>query len=260
MYSENFIKILEYITSRIDLGMIIKSFTSVGDIHTLKICDLKHAQAGYTISIDDISYEITSVDFANKLMVIEGTPAPTALYFELYPVYFYHGTARETATEMTGPDHANKFTPLIFLNEIFEEDADFDELSSIDREITPYLYALGQRPETKFSKDLQKLYVNPMRRLMEEWIKTAKRETNLIDMMEYKTKLVNYAKFGIYVNNTGVNANLFPIPLSGCSNNGTLKLYAKEECCEDACDTEDGLLSEDDEDLITQINDTLILN
>lgn len=262
MYSRSFISILDEIVSLINLDMEIKSITSAGDLHTLKICDLKHAQKGYSVVIGGVSYKITDIDFPNKEMVVEGSPDPTDTYFELYPVYFFYGTPRETSTEISkniqATSHSNSVTPMIFLNETFEEDANYEEESSIDREIAPFIYALGQRPEDKFSKDLQEDYVKPMRRLMEEFIKAAQKKTELIDMREYKTKLVNYSKFGVYVSNSGVNQNLFAMPLSGCSNNGTIKLYAKEECCEDECETDDQFLSEDDEDLISQNNDILI--
>lgn len=258
MYSENFITSLREIVSIMDMSMKIISVTTVDGIHTLRVCDVKHAQAKYKVTIDDVEYTIEEVKSKDKTISISGGPAPTITYFELYKPFFFHGTPRETATEISGADHANEITPMIFLNEVFEEEGDFDEASAIGRKIAPYIYALGQRPDDKYSKDLQELYVEPMRRLMENLIATMRKQTQLFEMMEYSTKLMNYAKFGVYVTNSGVKANLFAIPLAGCSNNGNINLYAIEECCEDKCKTSNRILNEDGNYALSENNDFLI--
>lgn len=246
-YSRSFISLLKEIVLIINRDMEIISATTVGGNFSLRVCDVKYAQKGYKVLIDDIEYKIESVDFNNKTIVVSGSVIPSVTFFRLYPVYFFHGTPRETATEISNPDHANLITPMVFLNETFEEGVSFDDLSAIDRVVKPGIYALGQRPEDKFSKDLQEFYVNPMRRLMELLIKTAKGQTQLFDMTDYKTSLVNYSKFGVYVTNAGVKKNLFAIPLAGCSNIGDIGLYATdEECCGSKCKTDTNrILNED---------------
>ena len=246
-YSRNFISIVKEVVLLIDRDMEIRSVTNDGNNFVLRVCDVKYAQKGYKVTIDDLEYKIEAVNFTNKTITVSGPSAPMVTFFRLYAPYFFHGTPRETATEAGNPDHANLVTPMIFLNETFEEEQDFSGTATVDRIIRPGIYALGQRPEDKFSKDLQDLYVNPMRRLMELFIDSAKRQTQLLDMTEYKTSIVNYYKFGVYATNSGVKKNLFAMPLSGCSNIGQIGLYAAdEECCSESCETESNrILNED---------------
>jgi hypothetical protein len=249
VYSRNFITLLKEVVLIIDRDMEIVSATDNGDgTFSLRVCDVKYAQKGYKVTIDDIEYKITYVDFKNKTITISGPSIPTVTFFRLYAPYFFHGTPRETATEVSNPDHANLITPMIFLNETFEEDSTFDDISSVDRVVKPGIYALGQRPEDKFSKDLQEFHVEPMRRLMELLIATAKKQTQLFDLTNYRTSIVNYSKFGVYVTNAGVKKNLFAIPLAGCSNIGDIGIYASDdECCQDdSCHTDSNRMLDED--------------
>jgi hypothetical protein len=235
-YRTNFIDLIAETVGLIPLEMTIKSQTAgVGNDKVLSVCDVKWAQAGYKVTIGGKVYKITDVDFAESKITVNGADPISATTFDLYPIKFFHGTPRETVTEVDkkGSVHANDATPMIWLNETFEYDAQ-DEFSAIDGEVTPDIFALGQCPKDKFSKDLKDLYLNPMARLMEWFIYTAKQQTQWFSMNEYETRLINYSKFGVYVNNRGVDSNIFSMPLSGVSNKGKI-LVEKQFSCNHRC-------------------------
>lgn len=241
----------------IDRSIAIESITTTGSSHELNVCDVKYAQEGRNVTIDGIAYEITEVRADDRVIVVEGATPITVTWFELYQVYFFHGTPVEVNQETTQEGHAHDYTPMIWLNEIFEENPNYDDALVIENEVTPMIFALGERPNDKLSKDLHEKYLQPMRRLMELFIDAIKKRTAVFEAREFNPRLTNYAKFGVYFSNKGVSTSLFSSLFSGVEMSADLLIISPSECR--GCNKKSVILaSEDDEVLLSEDNETLI--
>lgn len=235
-YKKSLIKILEPIL----LGMVfpVKVFKTVvtgstGGVNTIDIyvCDVFHAQVGFSITIGPNSFEIISVDDALNIITVTGTATITApLCFHLYEPYFFHGTPRETNTEIVQQKDAFSKTPMFWLMETYTETFHDDPEDSHERDSDIRFFFLTQSSFAKQTEALHQDYLEPMKRLMQNFIEVYNAQRDIFEKWDFDYKVIPHTKFGVYINNLGYKAALFADQLSGIEVQATLKILKKDQC------------------------------
>ena len=233
MYKRDLTDILEEWVNNMTFPVNIYTVSNVGNIYTLGVDNLYHVIAGMIVTINGNPYTVVSFDDTtspNLTLVVTGVIAITTGSFNLYSPIFTHGTIRETqveATETTSPFKV----PTIWLYEQFEETEEEDPDNSIERESNIRLFFLTTSDHTLTTDEIYTLYIQPMQRLKDNFVKYINDFTNLtlVYKWEQTDKVKNYAKFGAYINGKGMPTGLFSDKLSGCEMDIKLILY-KPDC------------------------------
>ena len=149
IYSKSAVELIRNVVNSMTFPVIIKSVAPIvidgEDFQKVIVCDIYHAEPGRYVTIDSVEYLIQeinngSIDSCGErvfpYLILKGIPDITASTFDLYGVYFYHGTAIATNIELgkiPADDDAKLKTPMIWLAEIYEEN-EFDILDQRDKE------------------------------------------------------------------------------------------------------------------------------
>lgn len=190
--------------------------------------------------IDGNEYYILSV-VLNTSVLVSGSVAPVASTFNLPGLKFFHGTIKQTNTELANEglylDMADK-CPMAYLLRPFEEDIDAQDLndSPIEREspITIFFLTEANFDDWKID-DFDHEAIDPMWSVAQTFIETVKAAPGIDKIDKYK--IVDKIKFANY-NINGADKILFKDNLSGKEVNITLPILA--ECCDD-CEEENQL-------------------
>ena len=119
-----------------------------------------------------------------------------------------------------------------FTDKFFDDAADTRE-----REIRFRLFFLTQANHEKWLvNDSYHNAILPMRRLAENFIDKLRSLPARFDLISEEYELINYAKFGVYITNKGMEKSLFADKLAGCELNISLTVY-KLDACQDDCIT-----------------------
>lgn len=230
-YREESIDILRSVVEAMQFPVTIINVSSVGDVHTLTVCDIYHVQAGFTVSIGNVSYLVKSFQFPDTIVVQGSTPI-TAESFEMYRPYFFHGTPVETSAELQ--QNANAFTkcPMVWAMENFRDEFFDLNFSALERSIRIPLFFLSTADHRLWlTEDAYRYAIEPMRRLEEHFVRQLRSMSNRFLMDEFKEEVENYAKFGVYIREKGMDRNLLACELAGCElKQSAIKVYFSGEC------------------------------
>lgn len=234
-------KLLPEILSDIVQSMLfpIKYKTSVDNLdgtYTLGgICDIRHLQPGFTVTIDGVDFEVKDYlgTVGNWYIVLHaGTnslPAPMNT-FNLYKPFFFHGTPIEQQNELTLIPLSAKI-PMIYLIEPYVSEDDYSAESSIYTRAKPTLAFLTEAVIKKQeTADLYHNAVEPMNRLRQDFIRAVE-VSNLFYTNQLKTNPKFFAKFGINIQDAGSKKQYFADNLSGCSDVIPFEVYRDDRCC-----------------------------
>lgn len=231
---ESLINIIQDVVVNINCLVEIRTITSSGSDYLLKVCDVKWAQAGYTLTIGSQPYKILSVDWVKKELLV--TPdghaiAITAKQFLLYRPFFFHGTPIDTGTDLAKQANLSKKTPMIWLLETFEEEFNENNDEEEERRSPVRLFFLTQADLKKRPEQLQKEYVECMTRLKDAFIEAIEANHSRFDTndLHYNTKY--YPKFGVYITEKGVEKKYWADDLSGCEIDPQLLILKVDSCC-----------------------------
>lgn len=234
-------RLLPDILAEIVAAMIFPiTFTSSVDntdgTYTLgSICDIHHAQPGFTVTINSHDFIISDYEQANdktwNLILQAGTEAlPDPQTFNLYTPYFLNGTPLEQNAELIKTPLDIK-TPLITLLEPYDTNEDDSPLSSIGMRPEPLMVFLTQSDYANWlTVDYYHNAINPMNRLRQDFIDAIK-ASNLFFTDKLKTKPMFWARFGKNVKDRGTDKYLFTEAFSGCSDMIKFEIYKEEGCC-----------------------------
>lgn len=237
IYKESSIDIIGAVVASMTFPVQITNVSSVGNVHTLTVCDIYHAQPGFIVTIDGNQYTITDITAPDTMVVTGSAPIVVASFFLYTPVYF-HGTPIETNVELLQEDNANDKTPMVWFLENFTDRFFDDSEDTREREIKFRLFFLTQaNHEQWLVDDAYHNAIEPMRRLMENFIEKLRAVPARFGLIDFEYEAINYAKFGVYINNKGMEKSLFADKLAGCELNMSLTIYKYEGCgCpEDDC-------------------------
>lgn len=222
--------IIEKWVSKISISQEAENLVSNDGISTFETCNTWWAvQCGYVI-INDIEYEIKSIDF-DKSITIKGTPVVNSVFkFGLKVPFFIHGTPTKANQEREIIRSNEQVTPMVYLFEPIREDFN-NELDSVERSVSVRIAMLHNYKEEQCTDEIYSLSIKAMRRLSLRFIETAKKQAKDVVSETLNFSLTSYAKYGNFITNKGVNKNLFNEKLSGIEINLNLDLKRQNKCC-----------------------------
>lgn len=239
--------ILESVMDAMTYFMEFESVTDNGDGSWTYsgACDTLHAQVGFAFNTTayfngggtprTLKVKITAVTDTDITFVsfdsskIIDSIAVTQVY--LYRPYFFHGSPREVNKELQlKTNDAAQKTPMLFLLEDFQEDFKDENESAIERESTFRLFFLTQANfQDWLVDDAYTHAIKPMGRLMQHFIDDLKKD-HRFEMDEFEYTKANHTKFGVYIQNVGVEKSLFSDSLAGVELSCTLKIKPATWC------------------------------
>lgn len=201
---------------------------------TLTVCDAFHAQAGFPVVIDEVEYQITAVEYNPDKITVSGSTTITADGFELYHPYFFHGTPIATGVELSNQTDSFMKTPMVWMMEQYDEEIYLNNHNPYDRTLSVRLFFLTQGDHENWeTSDAYQNAIIPMRRLQERFEQLMIDSPDKFNTDVLSVEILNYAKFGVYINNKGMPKGLFADKLSGCEMNlRDLNIYRDFGTCE----------------------------
>lgn len=219
--------------------VVVQSVASVGDDHTLTVCDIFHAQPGFTVTISADDYIIKSIS-GTTVMVVTGTTTPVApVTFDLYDPFFFHGTPIQQGVELKQKKQAFNKTPMVWMYEQFTDRFFEDPADKTERNITMRLFFLTQAKTDKWlTDDSYANAIKPMNRLAENFKNQLDVPVGGVKRFDTDTlefDMLNYHKFGVFINNKGMEDSLWADKLAGCEMSITLPVFRDEPCPDESC-------------------------
>jgi hypothetical protein len=201
-YRKPLVNILSDLNSSLTYPVTILKATQNGTTWTLNVDDAYHAQKGFTITIGGKPYIIVSVSAQTwgDILTVTGTDTITATSFSMYSAYFFFGTLVDGGIQLGQIADASQKTPLIFLrvDDTLRETYNDDPEDSHERTSSCKLYYLSQGDDTLLNPDALAFYVEPMKRLAENFNQAMKDKISIFEIWDENYDLTNYAKFGVY--------------------------------------------------------------
>jgi hypothetical protein len=221
------------IIAQIDKSIIAQSVTDNGNsTYTFLVAKTKWATKGFNINVLTDSYLITDVIF-NQSITVKGSVLPSVLTFDLYAPIFKHGTVKTVASELNNLPSLSDRLPLIFLQEIVQEQYHFDQIDAIDTDADVRLtFLIDTNFEDWIQTDADTLAIKPMRALCNEFIKVLANNQYVAELTGIGN-VRNYKNFGSY-DDKGVIKNLFNEFLSGVQLRITIPFFKECDCCDDS--------------------------
>lgn len=180
------------------------------------------------IVIDGLNYQIDSFAL-NEWIVVKGNIKPVVTSFEIYKPFFKNGTPRATNNELIQIEDSVDKTPFIWLLEINRERIVVDELSPVESENSLRLFFLDQTNFEDYNTgDHYVNVIEPMTNLVEEFIIELGKYSKFDEVKEYVK--INWAKFGVFVTDNGVERKILNDFLSGIEVQLDLTLLKKNVC------------------------------
>jgi len=237
IYNKSSIDIIREVVEAMTFPMVITNIATTLNNHILTVCDIKHAQPGFSIQIGATTYLILDIDAENKTITIQGTPTPVLTAFDLYKPFFFHGTPIATGIELIQEKQAFNKTPMVWFLENFVDHFYKGKQDMRNRDLRARLFFLTQADHEKWlTDDAYKNAIEPMHRLQELFLEELVKKPGIFDMVDFEYDRINYAKFGVYINNKGTEKNLFVDKLSGCEMPFAPLTILKHPCVQ--CETE----------------------
>ena len=218
-------KIIQSIVDDID-NSIVGEFDAVEQ--RTNVCKTKWLRIGQTIVSNVGDYVVTDIQRDEWIVAVPVGHLNDldGLFFIKSPFYIT-GTKLATNREWTIAD--NDLTaklPLIWMLELISETI-FGRGSSYERTINVELFFLDETdPSQYFTIDHRENVVEPMERLLVEFIETINRKREFENVEEYRIK--TFSRFGTE-NDKGVLQNVLDANLSGLKLEFTLSKF-KENC------------------------------
>lgn len=233
-YADSLIDLVRDVIEGMTFPVTITSIdSSVLTAQVIGVDDLYHAQAGFKVTIDAVEYTISSVDYTTKELTLSGTVAITAVTFDMYTPFFFHGHPIEASKEIDDEKNSLEKTPMVYMLEEFTEDFDEDPESSIERTSTVDLFFLTQCDFDDYTTaDTHHHCVTPMRRLI-DWFKANLELAARFETSNMKSKITNKLRFGVYISNRGVEKTLFVDNLAGAQLRLTCDILKAKICSDD---------------------------
>ena len=223
---EDLTVILESVVSSMTFPMIIEDVVVNADLTiSIQVCDLRHSEPGRVVTIGGNDYTIISIDDTTNIMVLSAGPAITVTTFDLYGVYFFNGAPIDVEKQVIEIPNATNKTPMIFLLVPYREKVYDDVREAKDRESDVSLFFLTQANWDQWTTNgIMENAVRPMGRLQQQFQDTV-RADNRFNPDEQTLVLTPRIKFGVYVNNKGVQKAFQAMDLSGVQEDITLELW-----------------------------------
>lgn len=201
---------------------------------TITVCDNLHVQKNFPLVINGISYNVTDFSYNPDTITLTGSGTISAGdIFQMYPVYFFHGTPTVISNELSKETQAINKTPMIWLDERFTDNSPRDN-TPIARTIDCDLYYVSQLDSNLWNN--QQNYdesIIPMRRLAENFINFCEDQINIFFTSLDKgisMKINNCTNLTLYSKDQRSKKQLLTDKLSGVMATTHFELYQINEC------------------------------
>lgn len=240
IYRQSSIDIIKAVVQAMTFPVTITEVVVNGNIHTIKTCDIYHAQQSFSVEIGGEIYTIDGISGTNMMAVIGTTNSIQYTFsvpqtFDLYKPFFFHGTPIAQGTELNQKDNAFDKIPMVWMYEQFTDTFNEEENNTIEREIKMRLFFLSRgNHEEWLTEEAYHQGIEPMRRLAENFVNKLKsfivggQKRFNTDNLQYD--IINYAKFGVFISNKGTEKQLWADNLSGCELAITLPVNRINPC------------------------------
>lgn len=188
------------------------------------------ANSNKMFEIGGIYYEILEV-VINESLLVKGDSEPVVSTFLLPVPYFFHGTIKQTNTELSEEIDMAFKTPMVYLLRPFTEDVDANDANDliIDRNASLTLFFLTEANFVDWkTKDYDHNTLEPMWSMLNTFIETCK-SSDMLDRLTTYT-IEDKIKFANYTSN-GADKILFKDNLSGKQLDINLPILAT--CCDE---------------------------
>lgn len=200
------------------------------------ICDIRYTQPGAPVTIDGVEFIISDYEKVNGdwNIILKANSNQLPVFpntFQLYNVFFIHGTPRKIEAEESKLGLIVK-TPMIYLMEPYDQEEDYTFDSAIDRRPTVTICFLTQADlRADWSTELvHHNSVNPMYALAQDFISLLEL-SNLFYTVRQKANVIFHTKFGINIRAEGYKELIWSENFAGVSLTLKLEIYKEEECC-----------------------------
>lgn len=245
MYQRDLTDILRDVVNGMSFPITVNScIRNIDGSQTITACDIFYTQTGYSVQVNGNPYKISSFSYDPDTitLVADFTPAGAGIddilpgdTFNLYPVYFFHGTPIATDTElMKIPNTVDKL-PMIWLWDNFTE-KELGSMDSVGREVDADLYFLAEADhDLQLTDGLYSIGVKPMRRLEQSFKNEILFRTEIFETENQTFGNTNYAKFGLFQKEKGSTKQLIGKNLTGVNSKIPLRIWKKYDCpCDSA--------------------------
>ncbi len=227
-YKKDIIQFVKEVVQGIDWTLTIETITNNGNgTWDLIMCDIGYLEILRDITIGGNTYTIT--EYISGGIRVSGTVNITVKTFVPYALVFNHGTVLATISERADILLAKEKTPFVFFLEVIEEEFFEDNDNSLERRSPIRLFFLTVADFTNWKTlDYHTYAVQPMRRMMENFLEALKKALRVSEIDSYK--VINHNKFGVYANEKGFETAIFPENLSGCELRIGIEIRKKNNC------------------------------
>lgn len=203
------------------------------------VCDLYHTEPGRYLTIGGNEYFIQAIDdTTNTITVTTGQPI-TVSTFNLYGVYYFHGTHLDTEKQVEQIPNAPDKTPMVFLLIPYRERFFSSDLDTTEREVSATLFFLTQANFAAWSTgDAMSNAIKPMQRLQDVFIKALNDKPARFFTEELEYDNTNRPKFGVFVSSKGVQRSWQSTDLSGLQMDFSRLRMLKQDVACDSCGNE----------------------
>jgi hypothetical protein len=218
--------IIESVVSSMTFPMTIMDVVENPDLTiTIEVCDLRHTEPGRIVSIGGNDYTVISIDDTNNTMILSAGHTITATDFDLYGVYFFSGAPIDVEKQVTDITDATNKTPMVMLLVPYDETVNDDVQEAVDRESRIVLFFLTQANwDAWTTQGIMENAVRPMSRLQQQFQDTVRSDNRFSPDGQTYT-ITPRPKFGVYINNKGVQKAFQAMDLSGIQEDITLKVW-----------------------------------
>lgn len=201
---------------------------------TITVCDNLHVQEDFTLVINSVNYTVEDFSYKPDTITLSGTGTINAGdIFQMYPVYFFHGTPAVISNELSKEVQADNKTPMIWLDERFT-DASTDDNTSVARTVDCDLYIVSQLDSDLWNnQDNYDQSIIPMRRLAENFRTFLKSQISIFSTTKEKgiaMKIDNCTNLTLYSKDQRSKKQLLTDKLSGVKATTHLELYQIRDC------------------------------
>lgn len=229
--------IIASVVAAMPVGMEINSVAlNEPNTYLLDVCDVRWAQKGFTVLIDAIEYTILSVNYPNEIIVTGAQPI-TAVAFDLYRPFFFHGTPLSMNVELDKKKNAKDKIPMVWLMEQFVDTFQTSSNNPIERKSRLQIFFLSTGDRANWqTDDAYKYGILPMQRMQKtfELQMAEMQDLFVVDApplppLTYDLKY--YHQFGVYIINKGMPDALWVDNLAGVEMNiPQLQIFADGLC------------------------------
>lgn len=206
---------IETFLSGINFKTYVDSSSNDGTYTTLTVREMFYARDGLTIDVDGTDYDIYSVDYSLKQIVVTGVIASPSIA-ELQPVKYYHGTPLAVTGELNAIPLTSDKAPFLYVYEMIPEDYNHEISNNLDRTASVRMVFLDDSSRYNTTDEHYSSVITPMANLTNKFVdEIIKDKSNFVRTLIDRSRRLNHVYFGTYTDAKGHEKKIFNDTLTG---------------------------------------------